>query len=331
MLFGGLAEAGYEVRYSQLPRDKKNLVPALNGSLRCVESNCRTIISTPSQIILIYLRILGKRNLILDAGWSLTESFLSNNSKWKFISRLKTYFLDFTAFQMADLVLLESPRQVAYVNKYFLVKRKKLIVSYTGINERNFESLHELVPYEMLNDKNNTEIILFRGKRNREAGLENISALTREKSLRGFKFLIISNKELNDLDWGPNVVLISRMIKLEEMKWCYKRSSITLGQMSSKSRVKNTIPHKTFESLYFGIPIVTSIFSSTYELLGDKGCLFWDSRAPLEFLAADISNFLKDKNRMQIMLNENAKFYRNELAQNAIIKELLCSLETSAS
>ena len=91
-------------------------------SLRKTPNHKTIIVMSPSHKLVIFLKFLPNTTVVLDAGWSLTESSVARKkSRRRNIRIIKNYCIDLLAFQLANLVLLESQHQMRYINKLFRV------------------------------------------------------------------------------------------------------------------------------------------------------------------------------------------------------------------
>jgi hypothetical protein len=87
-----------------------------------------------------------------------------------------------------------------YVSRKFLMSPKKLRCVYTGLNELSFQSTET-----RLNTHKQTRLqVLFRGKINDEAGIENILAATLMLEKEPIDFLIVTNNNLSKYNYSKN-------------------------------------------------------------------------------------------------------------------------------
>ena len=97
------------------------------------------IIMNPSQFLTPILRVLTFKKIILDSGWPLTEKSRAKSISTKEkLQRGKSWAFDFMSMHLANVVLLESELQKERVSHRFKVNRKKLEVSFTGVDEEAF-------------------------------------------------------------------------------------------------------------------------------------------------------------------------------------------------
>jgi len=212
----------------------------------------KIVIMSPSHILVPWFRLLTNFEIVLDAGWPLSDS---KKGKWNlsnFHRRIFNLFVDFAAFRLADKVVLETVGQTQFVESKFLVPSYKLFTLFTGFNEHEIVMLNNKldVPRECLDLKTDgLPYILFRGKSNDESGLTTILKCA-EKFCRDLNFVIVTDMEFINI--SKNVILINRFINSSELTWLYKHSIAVIGQVSQNLRLEKTIPHKLFEAAYFG-------------------------------------------------------------------------------
>ena len=216
--------------------------------------------------------------MILDAGWSLTDGLISRGIKNKQILKFPVIaWIDFISFHLADIVLLESYAQLGRVKKHFLIRKSKLRVQFTGLNETSFTSESPQSPIissvkNRIIEMNNPLVVLFRGKINRESGFENIleAANTLIDSVT-FIFATGENAKQNNLP--RNVIAVPHISDIE-MKQIYLISQVSIGQVSRHRRLRYTIPHKAFEAGFFSMPYITTDSMGVREYLIPKSAIF---------------------------------------------------------
>jgi len=256
-----------------------SLVKTVLSTRKLIKSGTIYVVMSPAQIILPVLRVLTREPIILDAGWTLSESLkYRRKKKSKSLLFLKNFLIDYFAMHLATVVLLESEEQRNYVLRKFRISRKKSVRIFTGFNENLYSASEPTVPLELLRFKKNisAEIILFRGKYNSEAGLELIAEIT--KKLSDLNFVIASDRGVESLVFSQKTTVLTRNLSVGEIHWLYNNAKICLGQLSNSKRLVNTIPHKAFEAGFFGKPYVTVDGVAIRELFPlDSQAIFLDS------------------------------------------------------
>ena len=311
-----------EKNYMELPKGLlSSFLEMYRQKHQIRKSDCLVVMS-PCHALTPILRIISRKPVILDAGWSLTNGVTSRGIRNKQILRFLTIAsIDFLSFHFADIVLLESNAQLARIRKQFLVRKSKLRVQFTGLDETGFtsESPQSLIISSVKNriiELNNPLVVLFRGKINRESGFENIlEAANALVDSVTFIFAIGENAKQNNLP--RNVIAVPHISDLE-MKQIYLLSQVSIGQVSRHRRLRYTIPHKAFEAGFFSMPYITTDSMGVREYLGPKSAIF------LKKPSADvIVNAILELKQVSIRQEYSNKINLNylEIASQKILSE----------
>lgn len=275
------------------------------------------IVGYPGHIMTPFAKIISRKLIIADLLGSFKDAQIHSHSSGV-IRRFKDSIIDWIAIKFADVILLESEAQ-----KEFFIKRygnlKKFKVLYTGVDESVF--------YKDKNRKNKSspKIILFRGRLTPESGIFHIlksAELLKDRKdivfrIVGFHYRlgqqvkdIIKEKKL------ANVELVYDYLSDNTLFEKMKDASISLGQFESSPRLDRTIPHKIFESMIMGLPLITAYSPAVGELLKDGESCIFVRRADSDHLAEKIC-FLVDNPEVGKRLADNAR----------IVYEKKCSIE----
>lgn len=237
------------------------------------------VVMSPAHILVPFIRIIFRNKIVLDSGWPLFDGELSRaNQKLKKINPklAKRYLTDLIVFHLADAIALETEQQVTRTSKIFGLKKDKLFRSFTGFDETlefdNFSDFKcpiiEVCPACNDNDNN---LVLFRGKFNREAGLEVLAQSTKELESSDLFFVIATNSRLDHINFSKNTLIISKFLTATEIAHLYRNSKLSIGQLSDNPRLEYSIPHKAFEAAYFKTPYLTRDSSGIREVLESTG------------------------------------------------------------
>jgi len=317
----GIRESNKQTFY-QVPRGIFKSIRYLAKVLRELKSSrFRIVVISQSHLLVVVLKLLTRKQVTLDAGWSLTEAELA---RWKNFGSLpkliKIYLIDFVAFKLANKIILESSSQSRYISRIFFVRRQKLFTLFTGFDENSFKD-KSTCPNEIENlNLNNKSIILFRGSYTKESGLDlvaEISVIERDTSII---YVIACSNLPTNLVFGDNAVVIARRISNSEMKFLYENATICIGQISARPRLRNTIPHKAFEAGYFGKPYISADGVAIKELYSDEECIYLDEVTSNSLGIAIAQATGSDS--LQIRLSENIqKNYRHFASQELLAKK----------
>jgi glycosyltransferase involved in cell wall biosynthesis len=282
------------------------------------------VVMSPSQYLVPFVRIFLGRKVILDAGWSLFEGTVLARKRYGIFGllALKTYLIDIVSSHLAKKVILESKNQAKFYSRIFLVKRKKIAVLYTGVDEDSFKN--SLSQIQLPNFYNNSKIVLFRGKYNRESGIETIAAATKLLNSMDVTFWILCPGLPIHIEFSENSYVNRNYIKTQsEILNIYKSAQITVGQMSGHRRLSRTIPHKAYESAYLSKPYVTAGNSGIRELFLDNHEIICTRAGDARDLAIKIA-YLLDNPESAKLIGENMNLkYRNSCSQEVLAKAFL--------
>ena len=278
-------------------------------------------VCSPCLTISIWLKVFGRKRIFLDAGWPLTDN--THKSKYKIFDVLKDFrirLIESIAFRVSQQIFLESEVQANRVSVDFKLDPKKLVVGYTGLNEREFE-VKSIKPLELnqTSYKSTRPTILFRGKINKESGLDNIKDLI--LNLENATFIICSSNLPKDFPNYDNLIKIERNVSFAEMKYLYQISDVALGQLGTSKRLTRTIPHKAFESAYFGKPYLGFNHKALDELFNEK-------RSSLLFASLDevhnlLSNYKQNQEKIQDIGLNAKRIYETDFNQEILSQKCI--------
>jgi glycosyltransferase involved in cell wall biosynthesis len=285
------------------------------------KKNVIYFVCSPCLTISLWLKLFGRKRIFLDAGWPLTDNtYKSNNKILNFFKKLRIRLIEWLAFRASHLIFLESVEQANRVSLDFKLDPKKIVVGYTGLNEHEFE-VDSIEPHELIGTsfKSTGPIILFRGKINEESGLDKIQDLI--SNLGNTTFIICSSNLPRDFPYYDNLIRIERNVSIAEMKYLYQISDVALGQLGTSNRLTRTIPHKAFESAYFGKPYLGFNHKALNELFNEK-------QSSLLFTSLDeLQNLLSNYKQYQEAVKDiglNAKrIYEKDFSQENLSQKCI--------
>ena len=308
-------------RFFQVPKGMFKSMAYLIKVLRELKSSqIKIVVISQSHLLVVIIKLFTRKQITLDAGWSLTEAELA---RWENLGNLpkliKIYLIDFLAFKLANKIVLESSSQMLYVSRIFFVRKQKLFTLFTGFDEKSFKD-RGTCPRELNNlNLNNKSVVLFRGSYTKESGLELVSELSFTEIDIPIIYVIACSNLPASLVFGDNTVVIERRISNSEMKFLYEMATLCIGQISDRPRLRNTIPHKAFEAGYFAKPYLSADGAGIRELYTDEECIYL-SELSSESLGNAIARVLSDK-ILQIRFSERIeKRYKHFASQEVLIK-----------
>lgn len=247
------------------------------------------IVMNPSHVLVIPLKSLGFKRVILDAGWPLFEGTLGRNHKID-LKRALIYFLDFLSCLMSYKILVESEAQAKNLSKNYFVTKRKLRVIYTGFDEDQ-----EIGDFKKVKKQPQDEFkVFFRGLYTPLVGLEIIAEATKLLEKENIKFYVFSPGAPISLSFGAKTYVGREYIEdFQTIKEVLITCDLALGFFSQNPRIQRTIPHKTFEAMFYSIPFLTESSEAVSEILEDgKSCFFIANPS-----AASLANAIKKISR----------------------------------
>lgn len=313
--------------FIQIPTGIRLVIKLWTIKFRYPSSHITYIVMSPSHLLVPFLRLLTSKPIVLDAGWPLLDGYKTKGSMMRdFPNRAKIWLLDFIAFHSSSLVLFESRAQCRYSKRRYLLSNRKIAVSYTGFDETQaFSSLNEGKNSRISLPK--SPYVLFRGKVNEEAGLENIVSAFNKYDVAA-PLVILTNRELDLEVDNERIKVIQGFVSMKEMSDLYKGATLCLGQLSSHPRLTRTIPHKAFEAGYYGIPYISIKSASISEIFpNEKTCHFLENDSSKE-IAEAVNEILSDAVLARNYAREIQNVYQSNISQEKIYLDFIKTLES---
>jgi hypothetical protein len=313
-----LTYLGPESQYFQLSpslcfRNVTSIRRRFSG-IHCTE-NLNLVITPTSQILLPVLALaVPNSKLILDLGWPMSDQVGISRKVNASIKRIKNHIVDFIAMQISDLLIVETNTQVQRIRNKFWVRKKKIKRVYTGLNESiwNVEPKRINLVASFLNDSDKV-ILLFRGKYNKESGIEKILEFA-SKLNDNFRVIIATDKLPRGNILPSNTLVLERFLEYSELAYLYSIADLCLGQLSTDPRTANTLPHKYTESGFFGKPYLSFEYPPLQEE-GPNGGLIGIKNI------ADVSEVLRQESKSTLSIKGklNREYYEKHLSQKVVI------------
>ena len=157
------------------------------------------IVGFTSPLFVIRTRLAYPRaKIFFNATLPQIEANIISRREYGFLfyKAIKSWLVDFLSFHLSSKVLLESQAQIDFVHRMFLIPKRKLVLSYSGLNEKEF-FFDSAVP------KAKEFTVLFRGRFLPESGILTVIRAAKILEDSGIQFLIIGHgfmyREFNKL------------------------------------------------------------------------------------------------------------------------------------
>jgi glycosyltransferase involved in cell wall biosynthesis len=194
------------------------------------------------------------------------------------------------------------------------VNRKKLEVSFTGVDEEAFGQRG--IEKEKISE---TFLVGFRGRYNLEAGLEILAETTRLCSNNDISFLVLTSNIPANIKFNANTILKNKPYSSKkEIRDLLNSCDVLLGQLSNHPRLNVTIPHKAFEAAIMGKPYLSARASGIQEFLAEGvEAEYFVPGDPVDLLNK-IEKLRSDKDYRQLLGKNILKKYKVIASEEAI-------------
>jgi len=216
-----------------------------------------------------FLTRFPRKRLVFDAFISLYDTLVLDRKK---VSRLNPYawflfFMDFVTCHLADEIIVDTKEHGKLFNKTFKVNPKKIKVIYVGSRKDLF------FPTPQSPLPNPKFEVFFYGSYIPLQGIEHIiHAADHLRSNDDIHFTLLGGgqtyDEMRKLADQLNVTNITfkKFVPLEELPDLIRASDLCLGIFGTTEKTRRVIPHKVFDSLACGIPVLTADTPAIREL-----------------------------------------------------------------
>ena len=199
------------------------------------------------------------RPVVFNAMVSLYDTFVEDRERFRdgSLPARTLRRLDRAAFRAADIVVADTRANADFMRE--LAGIDEVAVCYLGAEERLFRPTWR---------RSEDFHVLFVGKPAPLHGLDVI--LEAARLLPDVPFRVVGTGQVTDLlDARPSNVEHVPWVEYERVADEYARASCALGIFGASGKANRVIPHKTFQALAVGAPLVTSDTAAARELLVD--------------------------------------------------------------
>ena len=200
-----------------------------------------------------------KKPVVFNAMVSLYDTFVEDRERFRDGSPAARTLqrLDRAAFRAADLLVSDTRANADFMRE--LGRIDEVAVCFIGAEERFF-----LPAWRRSDDFH----VLFVGKFAPLHGLELI--LDAARHLPDISFRIVGTGQVTHvLDARPPNVEHVPWVEYERLPAEYARAGCALGVFGSSRKTERVIPHKAFQALAVGTPVITADTAAARELLLD--------------------------------------------------------------
>lgn len=325
VIVSALKSAGFQVL--DCSGSKRNLLRYLVGFFKFLKNKKRSdiiFIGFLGHFLMPLVKMATRKPVIFDVFVSLylTMAFdrkkISPNGLLAKIAR----FFDRIACQLADHIFCDTQQHIDYFTHEYGLDAQKFSRLFVGSNTAVFHPLH----LELSRTDNKDFRMHFHGEFQPLHGVETIIHAAR--MLPEVKFQLIGKgqtrkaceKLASDLDLR-NIQFLSP-VAYRDLPGIMEQASICLGIFGDTSKANMVIPHKVYEALAMGKPVITADTQAARELLVHKENAFLCHSADAESLAAAIKELKSDPILLRKIAGNGYKTFVEQCSFTALGKEI---------
>ncbi|MEK7609650.1 MAG: glycosyltransferase [Patescibacteria group bacterium] len=325
-LIDGLRQLGHEV--NEICEKGTGIKKYLNlaRKIRTYNKSVNAIfVGYTSPLFVPIVKLMSQHPIIFNAASSQYEANVVSREEESFgiFKTIKWLAIDFFSFHFSDKILLESNEQIKYIKKTFFVSKKKLIRSWTGLNESEFffdSSITKRVDFT----------VLFRGRFLPESGILTVIQAAKILENQDIKFLIIGHgylyRKVNAMmaELSPkNLQMLNNKLSIQELRNLMLSCHISLGQLANHPRLDRTLPCKLFESLALKLPYLTGRNKAALKLLTENKSCICVNPGDEQDLAKKILEMRNNPIRLETIGNSGYELYKNELTSKKLAEKII--------
>jgi glycosyltransferase involved in cell wall biosynthesis len=200
------------------------------------------------------------RPVVFNAMVSLYDTFVEDRERFRAgsLAANTLRLVDRSAFRAADLVVSDTRANADFMRT--LAGIDEVGVCYLGAEERLFRPAWQ---------RSESFHVLYVGKPAPLHGLELI--LEAARRLPEIPFRVVGTGQVSHLlDARPSNVEHVPWVEYERVAGEYARAGCAMGIFGSSGKAERVIPHKTFQALAVGTPLITADTVAARELLVDR-------------------------------------------------------------
>ncbi|HVU06286.1 MAG TPA: glycosyltransferase [Candidatus Paceibacterota bacterium] len=290
------------------------------------------IVGYPSPLLAIRAKLSTRLPIIFNAVSSQWEANVVSRGEIGFLGwkALKSYAIDFISFHLSSRILLESNAQIEYASRLFLVPKSKCVLSYSGIDERDFF-------YDASVQKRPDFTVLFRGRFLPESGILTVIEAAKRLEDSEIRFLVIGHgfmyRKVNALlvELAPrNLEHIHDRLPAHELRRRMLECHISLGQLARHPRLDRTLPCKLFESIALKLPYLTGRNKAIFEVLEENVTCAAVEPASADELVAKIIALKENPDTCERLAAAGYDLYKSRLTSKKLAEGVFTAITKTA-
>ncbi len=325
---GGFKECGAEII------DIRDSAPGIRKFLNIYHRHRKlkgeydfVLVGYAAQILVPFVRFISRKPIIFNALGTLSEGIFARRRRTMFsLKGVQLWMLDYLAFHLATLSLIDNNVLIDAIAKKFFVSRKKLVRAWTGVDENSFF-------YDAAIPKLPDFTVLFRGELANDSGIQYLITAAKKLAHTHIKFRILGR--------GPMAIELERMLKsfpsanvewiperldIRDLRKKMQETHLSIGWLSGGMRAPVSIPHKTFETLALKLPFLQARLPAMQELfVEDVSALFCKPDDPDE-LARILKDLEADPAKLHAIAENGYQLFDRNLRSKRLAQDVLTYL-----
>jgi glycosyltransferase involved in cell wall biosynthesis len=291
------------------------------------------LIGFPNHGLVPFARLITRKPIIFDPFISLHNTIFEDRKhghKYSFIS-IRARLLDTVAIRLADRVIADTSAHADYFATACKADRGKFIVVPVGANEVFLTAEPEVA------EKQGGEFsVRFYGTYSPLQGVQHIvRAAKLLESKKDIHFYLLGNGQtLNEmmrlakeLD-ATNITFFTERVPLSELVSFMQNADVCLGIFGGTVKTGMVVPHKVYDALALGKPVLTADTSAAREFFANKESILLCTDADPEDLARKIVELRDDESLRTKIGRRGSECVREQFVPKQIVKQLLESIES---
>ena len=239
--------------------------------------------------------ITHRKKIYFDAFLSLYDTMVCDR---KLVSRWNPYawllwFVDYLSCHLADEVWIDTKAHKEYFIKMFRLNPKKIRVHYLGTRDDLF--------FPKQRDPNPQYEVLFYGSYIPLQGIETI--IDAADQLPDVHFTLIGKgqtyHEMKRKAEALTNITFHDPVPLTELPNCIRSADLCLGIFGTSNKAQRVIPHKVYDAVACGIPVITANTPAIHEYFDGNSLVHLCPAGDRSALAKAIKALAKDHPSLQ--------------------------------
>lgn len=292
---------GYEIRHCHtVAKGMRAKWKDLRSQWKNMKADVDTVLVTFPGHYLVplawWLTRKPRKKLVFDTFISLSDSLVSDRKKISWINPYAwfLYFMDVISCHMADTVLIDTQAHAEFFARAFFLSRKRLEVQYLGTRTDLF--------YPKPTQKKGNEV-LFYGTYIPLQGISTIlnAAKILQDRLPEIHFTLIGTGQTHEAmrKYAEKLQLQNctfiGTVPYHELPDHIRSTNIALGIFGNTKKASRVIPHKVYDAVACGIPVITRDSPAIREIFSDGKEVIFCRPANPEDLANKVISALADR------------------------------------